>query len=742
MKKTLSLVLSFTISSLGLFALAAKPARAQQVASAGASINKIREEYERLLAVDRDPSTASDVRELNRKFLEERRAQLRAAIETRLGALREYQSSMSGTLSTEEGVTVGDSIQSLKRDLAALKNDDPPARVERKARSSSSTPRARLVTASAARRAPAAKPEMETVTAAPDVRADAGATAPDPAPEPRREDPIEISSPSADTPISVDKVELEITLHDKTINNVMVAVYTEGVEKPFGARLVEFLRSEDSKKVPIGLRKGDNRIEVTSSQLPTAKAVRKLKYTPGDAIGISGGGGVGSAGNALGVTGVTLSSGTPKWMNVPEAGDNVRVGYKGDADKLYQFFVVKKDGTTQNVGEPTMPGVSGTVSAVFPELASGDTVGVVQMENNSPVGGTRDSIQVEAESDGTQGSPFGLLVGGVVMSQQAQEFQQSDPFFGFIAGYNFRVRSPYAGSKKCGTGRAEYWQMADGSYADKDGYTVICMNDTLLYKPSDGTAFVAKPTKPEDMELMVRNTKKRKLNGSFGASRMHVRFQGLFQADPRKAVATATATPESGAATQENTCPDNEPCFIASRKTFDIEMHWWQDFWANNLFTIGPYAAIGASTVLSSNELQGETVTTGGSNDTGGATTLGTNAKSDNDIKKYWEVGILSNTALLSRKLFIQSIVGYGKYEALEGLYERKPGCWTCDTRNRFIGKLRIFPSGLSMGFGRQIQAAPMFGVDLNAGRGEDHLKFFSGFAIAIKGFSFDRSAK
>ena len=120
MKKTLSLALSFTISSLGLLTLAARPARAQQVASVGASIGKIKEEYERLLAVDRDPSTEPDVRELNRKFLEERRSQLRSAIETRLGALRKYQTSISGALLPGESLVVGDSIQSLERDLAAL----------------------------------------------------------------------------------------------------------------------------------------------------------------------------------------------------------------------------------------------------------------------------------------------------------------------------------------------------------------------------------------------------------------------------------------------------------------------------------------------------------------------------------------------------------------------------------------------------------------------------------------------
>ncbi|MFL6286295.1 MAG: hypothetical protein ACJ74Q_24420 [Pyrinomonadaceae bacterium] len=140
MKKILSLALSFTVSSLGLVALAAKPVRARQVASVGGSINKIKEEYERLLAVDRDPSTEPDVREVNRKFLEERRAQLRTAIETRIGALRKYQASMNGTLSPAEGLVVANSIQALERDLSALAGEQNSSRSTTKA-----APRPRLV---------------------------------------------------------------------------------------------------------------------------------------------------------------------------------------------------------------------------------------------------------------------------------------------------------------------------------------------------------------------------------------------------------------------------------------------------------------------------------------------------------------------------------------------------------------------------------------------------------------------
>jgi hypothetical protein len=66
----------------------------------------------------------------------------------------------------------------------------------------------------------------------------------------------------------------------------------------------------------------------------------------------------------------------------------------------------------------------------------------------------------------------------------------------------------------------------------------------------------------------------------------------------------------------------------------------------------------------------------------------------------------------------------------MQGLYAGK------DTRKRFIGKMRVFPGGLSTTFGEQLKLAPMFGVDINAGRGPDQIRFFTGFAIRIRGLT------
>ncbi|MBA3239880.1 MAG: hypothetical protein H0T60_01475 [Acidobacteria bacterium] len=254
--------------------------------------------------------------------------------------------------------------------------------------------------------------------------------------------------------------------------------------------------------------------------------------------------------------------------------------------------------------------------------------------------------------------------------------------------------------------------------------------DKLLYT-TDGINFVDKETAPSN--AFINPQTKRAPNRGFAATRWNLRFQGLFQSDPRKATATpvAGASPEPtpfGSVTGEN-CPNDEPCFIASRKTFNIEMQHWWDFWANNAFSLGPYFAVGATAALDDNELQGEAVTspTPEGGESGGAST---NAASSNDLKKFFDFGLISNILLFDKKLFVQSIVGGGHYEALGDLYDGHNTKW------RMIGKLRVFPSGLDRSFGRQVEAAPMFGVDLNASRGPDHIKFFTGFAIKIRGFN------
>jgi hypothetical protein len=107
-----------------------------------------------------------------------------------------------------------------------------------------------------------------------------------------------------------------------------------------------------------------------------------------------------------------------------------------------------------------------------------------------------------------------------------------------------------------------------------------------------------------------------------------------------------------------------------------------------------------------------------------------TRAIAENDVDRYFEAGAVGNFMLDEERLFMQAMLLYGRYEALAGFLPE------VNTRNRFIAKLRIFPVGLNILRDKQTDLAPMFGVELNGGRGPDQLKFFTGVAVAIKRFN------
>lgn len=218
--------------------------------------------------------------------------------------------------------------------------------------------------------------------------------------------------------------------------------------------------------------------------------------------------------------------------------------------------------------------------------------------------------------------------------------------------------------------------------------------------------------------------------------RFNLRFQGIFSAQPRTASAPATDTPSTEFNFDE---------FVASRKSFDLETHIWYEFKPlSGILGIGPYAAFGGTTVLDQNEVQGDETVTVEDDTAGGEGTKEldtTRARVDNDIKRYHEFGLLMNfwgdhqdvsvdaagnaATKEGKKLYVQAIVAYGYYEALGGLYAGS------NTKHRGIGKLRVFPKGLKLGFGG-LDATPVFGVELNAGRGDDFLKFFTGMAMSF----------
>ncbi|HWW76701.1 MAG TPA: hypothetical protein VNZ44_14990, partial [Pyrinomonadaceae bacterium] len=289
MKRTLNLALSFVVCFSGFFspAPAARP-RAQEAASV-ADLGRLREQYERLLAVERDPSTPAEVRRVNRAFLEERRAQLASALTERIGKLRAYQSSVAASLGADERRAVEDSIRSLVQELDALQpgnapaaDSAPAARPSRRAKRA--TRPGPLVEASyAAEAAEAAQP------AAPKpAEADGVGSRPEAAPaEPRQAAPIEITSPDRDKTVHVGQVEVEVSVADEDVDDIMVAIYTPGSgQKPAAARTLELKRSDHGKKTfAIALEPGANRIEVSDLKRSQMLSRRTLTYEPvGDVL--------------------------------------------------------------------------------------------------------------------------------------------------------------------------------------------------------------------------------------------------------------------------------------------------------------------------------------------------------------------------------------------------------------------------------------------------------------------------
>jgi len=109
------------VSTLGVFALifcGAVGAAARQAAPANTAVSQLKQEIERLEAVERDPSTAPEVRELNRGFLQERRRRLQALLQVRVKALRDYAAAVRSTLTAEEMQGIENSIREMERDLA------------------------------------------------------------------------------------------------------------------------------------------------------------------------------------------------------------------------------------------------------------------------------------------------------------------------------------------------------------------------------------------------------------------------------------------------------------------------------------------------------------------------------------------------------------------------------------------------------------------------------------------------
>ena len=276
MRRLLSLTVTLALLLPGLVALSAAPARGQEVASAG-NLDALRRQYEQMLAVERNAATPPEVREINRPFLEERRAQLAAAIRNRIAALNKYRAAVALTLGDDEKRVIDGSVARLTAELRALLPEAVPAsgttarRSRRPARDNAAAPPAPVVEASFD--APANAGPAEPAT-------------PEPAAPHRAAASIEIVSPARDRVVHTSEVELEVSVNDDAIDDLMVAVYTPAAEKPKTARVFELKRSDRGlKSIVVALTKGDNRIEVSDLKRNQVAAARTLTYAPdGDVL--------------------------------------------------------------------------------------------------------------------------------------------------------------------------------------------------------------------------------------------------------------------------------------------------------------------------------------------------------------------------------------------------------------------------------------------------------------------------
>lgn len=85
-----------------------------------ASISKLEEQIQQMESIDRDPNTPYDLKDINRGFLRERRGQLRAALQKRVAALREYQAKFQDALKSNENQVIQESISKLENKLREL----------------------------------------------------------------------------------------------------------------------------------------------------------------------------------------------------------------------------------------------------------------------------------------------------------------------------------------------------------------------------------------------------------------------------------------------------------------------------------------------------------------------------------------------------------------------------------------------------------------------------------------------
>jgi hypothetical protein len=573
--------------------------------------------------------------------------------------------------------------------------------------------------------APVTAPQPDTMLASLDNAGHGSGVAPGAA------DPVDYIAPEKIDTTLLNRVELRFRINDPGLQRFSLKVKGEDGKEVVQIKDQRLERGEDVARPVIRLRPGKNVVTMTASgkNNNTATLTWELTYKP-------------------------TSEDEIHLVNPPAEGDTEVLGK--DAKPFAEIKVVRGNAELADTIKADPKGQFFWNTPANQPLAAGERLSFKQKgageEDFSPASDFVRVMSVEQQDDPRVGGAQGFLFGGLVLSQQAQEFKQTDPFIGFEAGYRFgafRKRS-----RKYGTTAGP-----DGRPLDSEGYI---LREAQVGDDSrcDGLDFhVAKLINEKNEKdapcktALVRVTDGdghpiKGLEAFRNSGQFQFRFFGVFQSAPR------AVQPNS-----EVTVPtplDFKP-FISSRKSFDAGVRLWYEAPKLARFhTIGAYGLWGASTTMSKTELEGEsalvqtkdvgdkkdngaaacTVTAGG----GASTSSECAAKIDNDIKQFKEVGLWQKVDLFNKKLFLENMLGYGHYEALKGLAPcpaNDAKCVKHNTQNRFIGRLRITPDGLNQDLGGQRAFAPFFGVEVNAGYGPDQIKFYIGSIIRLKGLNF-----
>jgi hypothetical protein len=93
------------------------------------SINELRQQIQKLTSIANDPKTDPEIKNLNLRFLDERRSKLVALLKEKLATLQSYQAKVSDVLSNDEKQVLAQAAQDFENEIVALENNSPTTRV-------------------------------------------------------------------------------------------------------------------------------------------------------------------------------------------------------------------------------------------------------------------------------------------------------------------------------------------------------------------------------------------------------------------------------------------------------------------------------------------------------------------------------------------------------------------------------------------------------------------------------------